>query len=639
MSKSQQKLTLSSATTYRSSVNDENQDWEHSSESTEEADYDQSTRRRTKNSMLHQEASDFFSYSIDWSRHASPTSHCWLPCSPKNSIISRSCACLSCQKPQSLSESSLAECPTCSLIIHTCHLSEQDETEVDDNHYTIPPCRASFMDDKMAEKIETYDQHHWSHVSVLSMPCTYCKRKTLKNSSVRTIDQHVTVPKPDEPSSGLICMWCSRNYHQICWNSAKFDKNNNGCDYGEFGNIVVRPQWLRRVTNTHSHFRAQMPGQSEANGVTLTPVIFFINKLSGGQKGQQIYRTLVRLLNPRQVFLLENDATITQALQIYSSLNNTRICICGGDGTVGWVLSHIADMFPLSTNPPAGIYPLGTGNDLSRVLGWGDQYSSTRLFQILTQIVPAHPMALDRWKIHIETLEPNASNVQSENIRQRCFSFMEHPRFIRNGDLPLYENHRTPINSFFFNYISFGLDAAVVLDFHARRTRDPSGFTSPLKNKLVFISESRKYFNDFAFGIAWNISSYLRLICDGEDFTDSIRSCHSIVLLNTRGFGSGTQPWGRTATTTTAIATATTINYFEAQDFGDGKIEVLGLNTRQMALIHVGFRGTRIAQCSRVRIELSHPMPVHMDGEPFHLAGSTAIDIKHAGQVMVLSND
>jgi diacylglycerol kinase (ATP) len=306
-------------------------------------------------------------------------------------------------------------------------------------------------------------------------------------------------------------------------------------------------------------------------------------------------------------------------------------------------------------NPPASIYPLGTGNDLSRVLGWGRLYKSRGLLRTLTQITDAHPVALDRWKIQIETLEENASGNESVDTRRRFFSFTYHPKFIRHADQPEHENHRTPINTFFFNYISFGLDAAVVLDFQVRRTRDPSKFTSPFKNKIFFINESRKYFNDFAFGIAWNLSSYMRLICDGQDLTDSIRHCHSLVLLNTRGFGAGTHPWGRTSTnrispantregdqmkviTTDAIAHAT-VNNFEAQDFGDRKIEVLGLNTRQMALIHIGFHGNRIAQCSQVRIELSHPMPVHMDGEAFCLAGSTAVNIIHAGQVMVLRNE
>ncbi|CAF0805496.1 unnamed protein product [Rotaria sordida] len=421
-----------------------------------------------------------------------------------------------------------------------------------------------------------------------------------------------------------------------------------------------------------------MSDHLEMNDTSTTPVIFFINKLSGGQKGQQVYRMLVRLLNPRQVFLLENDTTIIQALNIYSSLNNTRICICGGDGTVSWILSHLVDAFPPLKNPPASICPLGTGNDLSRVLGWGYRYELRQLLRTLTQITRAHPIPLDRWKIQIGTLEPNASSKQYVNKHRRLFSSMFHPKFIRDANKPLYENYRTPIRRFFFNYISFGLDAAVVLDFHVRRTRDPSKFTSPFKNKILYINEARKYFKEFAFGMAWDLREYIRLICDGQDLTDSMRHCHSFVVLNTPSFGSGTRPWGRISTKrissqstnqryddsfdqtfthsfqthdspvngqdgnqTTALDTVThpVVDHFKTQDFGDRKIEVIGLSTIQMALIHLGFRGNRIAQCSQVRIELNHPMPVHMDGEPFCLAESFAINITHAGQVMVLRNE
>ncbi|CAF1050325.1 unnamed protein product [Rotaria sordida] len=416
----------------------------------------------------------------------------------------------------------------------------------------------------------------------------------------------------------------------------------------------------------------------ETNDVSSTPVIFFINKLSGGQKGDQVYRTLVHLLNPRQVFLLENDTTIMQALNIYSSLSNIRICICGGDGTVAWILSRLMDAFPPLKNPPVSICPLGTGNDMSRALGWGYRYKPKQLMETLTQISRAHSTPLDRWRIQIEALEINRSNNEFVNRRRRFSSFMRHPKFIRNAEQPFYDNHRTPINTYFFNYISFGLDAAIVVDYYASRTRHPSKFTSPLKNKILCINESRKYFNDFAFGIAWDLTSYIRLICDGQDFTDSIRHCHSLIVLNTRSFGSGTHPWSgksknrieslsddheeddsfdqisthslpthdspindhdenQTTTTIGGLGRAALDN-FETQDFGDRKIEVLGLNIRQMALIRMGFRGHRITQCSQLRIELNHPMPVHMDGGPFYLAGSMAVNITHAGQVMVLTN-
>jgi hypothetical protein len=47
---------------------------------------------------------------------------------------------------------------------------------------------------------------------------------------------------------------------------------------------------------------------------------------------------------------------------------------------------------------------------------------------------------------------------------------------------------------------------------------------------------------------------------------------------------------------------------FERQDFGDRKIEIVGLSTTHMSAIHVGFSGYRIAQCRQLRIELCCPM-------------------------------
>lgn len=44
--------------------------------------------------------------------------------------------------------------------------------------------------------------------------------------------------------------------------------------------------------------------------------------------------------------------------------------------------------------------PLGTGNDLSRVLGWGAEHSSsTDAAEILNQILKAEPLPLDRYAL------------------------------------------------------------------------------------------------------------------------------------------------------------------------------------------------------------------------------------------------
>ncbi|CAF1153122.1 unnamed protein product [Rotaria sordida] len=402
-------------------------------------------------------------------------------------------------------------------------------------------------------------------------------------------------------------------------------------------NIIVRPQWISRSSESPTSFKPCLPSHttnsnSELDSFPYTPVIMFINKRSGGQQGDKVYRKLLRKLNPRQVFLLENDATITQALDIYSSLPNIRICVFGGDGTVSWILGHLVKAYPLGNNPPVSICPLGTGNDLSRVLAWGDQYDPKHIFHMLVQIPKAKVVALDRWEVQLEQL--NVSTLSS----------------------PIQQKRK-------------------------------SGFQISRK-----LQPSCKHMSDFAQANMWNLGSYIRLICDGHDLTNAIRNCHTLVVLNISGYASGTNPWRKSSSTSstvpytdqpltfqrisdsiddikmssvnvfdsladtheaieftnlnecrihqTASSSATTVppNCFEQQDFSDQKIEVVGLSTTHMATIHIGFGGNRIAQCNQLRIELCSPMTAQMDGEPFYLPASVALNINHAGQVFVLKN-
>ena len=413
--------------------------------------------------------------------------------------------------------------------------------------------------------------------------------------------------------------------------------------------ILVRPQWLIRSNEFSTGFKARVPSDLSNNDFPYTPVIAFVNTRSGGQSGEKVSRELLRRLNPRQVFLLKNNETIVDALQIYSSLPNVHVCVFGGDGTVGWVLGCLAEAYPNGNNPPVSICPLGTGNDLSRVLSWGEQYDPQRLMQTLLQIPTAQTVVLDRWQVQLEQLDSSEvvssapPSCQSGTAIDQIFQLLfNDPKFARESNRLVYENYQKLPNTRFINYMSFGLDAAVALEFHHQRTLYPEKFSSPLKNKLMYLNESGKYFNDFARANIWDLTSYIRLICDGQDLTNRLENCHSLIVLNIPGYAAGTDPWRNSLS-------EGSINFFESlsnretsfdrQNFGDQIIEVVGLSTAHMAAIHMGLAGNRIAQCRQLRLELSSPITAQIDGEPFYLPTSIAINISHAGQVRVSKND
>jgi len=48
-----------------------------------------------------------------------------------------------------------------------------------------------------------------------------------------------------------------------------------------------------------------------------------------------------------------------------------RIIVGGGDGSVSIIIEKMISFGINIEYTPIGVLPLGTGNDLSRVLGWG----------------------------------------------------------------------------------------------------------------------------------------------------------------------------------------------------------------------------------------------------------------------------
>jgi hypothetical protein len=96
-----------------------------------------------------------------------------------------------------------------------------------------------------------------------------------------------------------------------------------------------------------------------------------------------IVQGLHRFLGSEAVYIPLSVATLPMCIQRVGRLvrsrsqkemarchPNVRIVVCGGDGSVSWVLSELVRE-GLNDRVALSVIPVGTGNDMSIATGWG----------------------------------------------------------------------------------------------------------------------------------------------------------------------------------------------------------------------------------------------------------------------------
>ncbi|XP_042314364.1 diacylglycerol kinase eta [Sceloporus undulatus] len=182
------------------------------------------------------------------------------------------------------------------------------------------------------------------------------------------------------------CLWCKTMVHTACR-----DSYPHKCPLGQCKVSIIPPTALNSI-DSDGFWKATCPP------TCASPLLVFVNSKSGDNQGVKFLRRFKQSLNPAQVFDLMNGGPHL-GLRLFQKFDNFRILVCGGDGSVGWVLSEI-DKLSLHKQCHLGVLPLGTGNDLARVLGWGGSCDDdTQLPQILEKLERASTKMLDRWSI------------------------------------------------------------------------------------------------------------------------------------------------------------------------------------------------------------------------------------------------
>ncbi|XP_031158238.2 diacylglycerol kinase zeta isoform X4 [Sander lucioperca] len=481
------------------------------------------------------------------------------------------------------------KCAACKIVAHTICIEQLEKINF--------RCKPSFRESSSRNIREPIVvRHHWVHRRRQEGKCKQCGKGFQQKFAFHS-----------KEIVAISCSWCKQAYHNkvSCFMLQQIEE---ACPIGAHAALIVPPTWIIRVRRNQSSMksskkkkRASFKRKSSKKGPEegrqwkpflirpipsplMKPLLVFVNPKSGGNQGNKILQSFMWYLNPRQVFDLSQGGP-HEGLELYRKVHNLSILACGGDGTVGWILSCL-DELALNPQPPVAVLPLGTGNDLARTLNWGGGYTDEPLSKILSHVEDGTVVQLDRWNLRVE---PNHSAGAEPDEQQ-------------TDKLPL---------DVFNNYFSLGFDAHVTLEFHESREANPEKFNSRFRNKMFYAGTA---FSDFLMRSSKDLSKHIKVVCDGTDLTSKVQDLklQCLVFLNIPRYCAGTTPWGNPGEH----------HDFEPQRHDDGYIEVIGFTMTSLATLQVGGHGERLNQCREVTLTTTKPLPVQVDGEPCRLAPS-----------------
>lgn len=301
---------------------------------------------------------------------------------------------------------------------------------------------------------------------------------------------------------------------------------------------------------------------------------------SGSSLAEDILSHYRGILNPLQVIELtrRGPEMVIKWLERLKPFQ-CRILIAGGDGTVGWIMNTIFER-KIHPIPEIAILPLGTGNDLSRVLRWGsetDDFSHELAVKMLRDVVRADEIKLDRWLLEM------------------------YGKFTR---IPIPQKHHRH-KVFLYNYFSLGVDAQVTLNFHKARESVFYVLSSRLLNKLLYLCfGTHQVLQPDCVGLDKSLELYL----DGVKV--DLPELQSVVCLNIDSWGAGVQlgELSKTGELGEIVSSPS-----------DGYLDVYGIvSSFHIAQLQVGLsKPIKLGRARTVKIKLHDTAPVQADGEPW----------------------
>uniref|UniRef100_A0AAQ4RU00 Diacylglycerol kinase n=2 Tax=Gasterosteus aculeatus aculeatus TaxID=481459 RepID=A0AAQ4RU00_GASAC len=465
-------------------------------------------------------------------------------------------------------------CTFCKYTVHSHCANKNPE-----------PCARTFVRSKKEIGVAAHD---WIKADK-STKCRVCHKK------IKTL-------------AGRRCVWCQEMRHDEC-----IFLGLSSCDCGPLRDHILPPWAIHAVPKEEDTSLLNVTPDGHILQIVsipnIHPLLVFVNPKSGGKQGLRVLRKFQYLLNPRQVYNLSNGGP-APGLHFFRNLREFRILVCGGDGTVGWLLDAI-DKENLQVHPPIAVLPLGTGNDLARCLRWGGGYDGSDLREILKEVEASELVPMDRWSIQVIPDDPQEA-----------------------GDPVPYEI----IN----NYFSVGVDASIAHRFHSMREKYPQRFNSRRKNKLWYLEFAT---SETISASCKRLKECLTIECRGKFVDLSSMSLEGIAVLNIPSMHGGSNLWGESKKPNSGpgvehseIITDPELLKTISQDMSDKLLEVVGLEGAiEMGQIYTGLKsaGHRLAQTSQITIRTIKALPMQIDGEPWMQPPCT-IHIRHKNQANML---
>ncbi|XP_076967096.1 diacylglycerol kinase alpha isoform X1 [Tamandua tetradactyla] len=515
--------------------------------------------------------------------------HMWRP-----KRFSRPVYCNLCETSIGLGKQGLS-CVLCKYFVH------------DQCAMKALPCEVSTY--AKSRKDIGVQSHVWVRGGCESGRCDRCQKKIRIHHSL----------------TGLHCVWCHLEIHDDCLQAVGHE-----CDCGPLRDHILPPSSIypsvlvsgqdRKISKT-SQKSMEVFSLSTCEALRIDPVsnthplLVFVNPKSGGKQGVRVLWKFQYLLNPRQVFdLLKDDPEL--GLRFFKDVADYRVLVCGGDGTVGWILETI-DKANLPVVPPVAVLPLGTGNDLARCLRWGGGYEGQNLGKILKDLETSKVVHMDRWSVEVI---PQQTEEKSDPV----------PFHIIN------------------NYFSIGVDASIAHRFHIMREKYPEKFNSRMKNKLWYFEFAT---SESIFATCKKLEESLTVEICGKSLDLSNLSLEGIAVLNIPSMHGGSNLWGDTKRpqgdghginqafgATAKVITDPDILKTCVPDLSDKRLEVVGLEGAiEMGQIYTKLKsaGHRLAKCSEITFHTTKTLPMQIDGEPWMQTPCT-IKITHKNQMPML---